>query len=107
MKFPKPGKPKKSKRPKIKPPVDQYCRRCFRTTGTEAWRHAESRIIKFEHGGGIMGDKLPDDQTAWMCMDCDHDLSRPVDRNAAPEEFELHAYEWRGVIKLSHPPKSA
>lgn len=97
----KPGKPKKRKS-KLKPPKEKHCRRCFRTTQTEAWRHAESRIIKFEHGGGIMGGKIPDSQTAWLCMDCDHDLSKPMWKNASPEELELHAEAWRGVIKDSH-----
>lgn len=104
----KPGKAKKKKRPPIKPPQDRYCRRCFRTTETEAWRHAESRIIKFEsNGGGVMGGKIPDDQTAWLCHDCDHDLSKPMWKNASPEELELHAGAWRGVIESSHDKKSA
>ena len=102
MSYPKPGKAKKSHRPKLKPPKERYCRRCFRTTGTEAWRHSESRIIKFESGGGIMGGKIPDDQSAFLCMDCDSYLSKPMWKSASPEELELHAEAWRGVINLSH-----
>jgi len=98
----KPGPHKKPKRPRIKPPAEKHCRRCNRTTGTEAWRHAESRLIKFEHGGGIMGGKLPDDQTSWLCLDCDMELSQPLPKDASQKDLEYHKKQWQKVIKLSH-----
>lgn len=101
MKYKKPGRPKKHK-PKLKPPNNKYCRNCNKTTGTERWCHAESRIIKFEHGGGIMGGKIPDDQTAWLCFNCDNILSKPIYKDSAQVEFEKHATIWREIIRLSH-----
>jgi len=49
-----------------------------------------------------MGGKIPDDQSAFLCMDCDSYLSKPMWKSASPEELELHAEAWRGVINLSH-----
>ena len=97
----KPGK-KKKKSHKIKPPVEKHCRKCGVETGTECWRHAESRIIKFESGGGIMGGKIPDDQTSWLCMSCDSELSQPLPRNATQKQLKAHAAEWYRLIELSH-----
>lgn len=103
MKYPKAGKHKKQKRPKIKSPIERYCRKCFVETKTERWCHAESRIIKFESGGGVVGGKIPDDQTAWICFSCDSELSQPLPKDSSQEELENHADEWRRLIKLSHP----
>ena len=93
---------KKKPKPKQTPPEHKYCRNCGQETGTEAWRHAESRLIKFEHGGSTMGGKLPDDQTAWLCMDCDSKLSQPLPKAASQKQLREHAREWRRLIKLSH-----
>jgi len=98
----KPGKKKKAKRPKIKPPKEKHCRFLGYTTGTERWCHAESRLIKMEHGGGIVGSKIPDDQTAWLSFRADQILSQPLPKDASQEALEKHAEEWRRLIKLSH-----
>ena len=101
MKFEKPGKPKKH-RTKLNPPADKYCRKCGRDCGDCAFRHAESREIKFQVGGGIMGSKIPDEFTAWLCASCDAILSQPLPKNATPAELEAHKIEWDRLIKLSH-----
>lgn len=99
--FPKPGKNKK-KKVKQKPPVEKHCRKLGYFTGTERWCHAEARIIKFEHGGGIMGSRLPHSETAWLSSEVDAVLSQPLHLDASQEELEAHAAEWRRLIKLSH-----
>lgn len=103
--IPKPG-PRKKKKPKMpNPPAEKYCRRCGRDDGTCAWRHAEARIIKFQFGGGITGGRIPHDQTAWLCMDCDLELSQPLPKDATQAEFEEHARNWRELINKSHGGK--
>lgn len=101
IKFPKPGKSKKSKR-KLKPPKEKHCRKLGYITGTERWCHAESRIIKMSVGGGIMAAKIPDHLTAWLSAKADLALSQPLDKNATQQELEKHAAEWNRLIKLSH-----
>lgn len=97
----KPGKPKKKNLQKQKPPRERHCRRCGRITGTECFRHAESRIIK--GGTGIMGGKIPDDKTAWLCFDCDLIVSKSLPEHAPQSKFKAHAKEWKRLILLSHP----
>ena len=98
----KPGLHKKYKRPKQKPPLHRYCRSCGQNTDTERWCHAESRIIKFESGGSVMGGKIPDSETSWLCVKCDSELSQPLPKNASQKELIEHARQWRRLIKLSH-----
>ena len=83
-------------------PEKRHCRRCDRITNTECFRHAESRIIKFLVGGGIMADKIPDTLTGWMCFDCDAELSASLPKDATKEQEEKHAYEWLIVIAKTH-----
>ena len=97
---PKPGPYKKKKRPKQKPPIEKHCRRCSRRTYKERWCHSESRIIK--GGTGIMGGKIPDDQTAWLCFDCDLIMSKSLPNQAPQSKFKAHAKEWKRLIDLSH-----
>ena len=101
MKFKKPG-PKKKKKVRQKPPEERYCRRCGVNYGNCCYRHAESRIIKFESGGGIMGNKIPDSKTGWLCDRCDRIMSKPLDKNASQKQLQAHADEWNRLIKLSH-----
>jgi hypothetical protein len=98
----KPGRPKKKKRKMPKPPPEKHCRSCNSLTGRERWCHSESRIHKMECGGGIMGDRISHDKTAWLCMDCDQSLSQPLPKNATEEELQAHADEWWRLIELSH-----
>lgn len=98
----KPGKKVKKKRKKIKPPKEKYCRYLGYVTGTERWCHAESRIIKFMHGGGIMGSKIPDHETAWLSSYADGWLSEPLPKDATQKDLEIHSRLWRQVIKDSH-----
>lgn len=83
----------------MKPPVDKHCRRCGRTTKTECYRHCENRIIKFElGGGGIMGGKIDDRLTAWICQKCDSELSAPLPKDCSEEFLLFHAVEWFKAI---------
>lgn len=104
-KFKKPGPKKKkvkktsrSKVREIEQPEDKHCRVCNVKTGTECYRHVESRLIKFVFGGGITGGKLPDKLTAWACSECDAKLSVPLDKNASMEELLNHAFNWYTAI---------
>lgn len=67
---PKKKKVKTTKRVKVRtiePPTDRKCVNCKRTTETECYHHAESKVLKFLKGGGIMGSKIPDLLSAWLC----------------------------------------
>ncbi len=90
------------KKREIEQPIEQHCRRCNLTTGTECFRHAESRIVKLLAGGGIMGAKIPDTLTAWLCMDCDAIMSTPTPVDAIEQEFRDHALEWLLLIAKTH-----
>jgi hypothetical protein len=100
-KFAKPG-PKKKRTKKteyikireIQRPEKLHCRRCKTETGTEAFRHTESRLIKLLCGGGIVGSKLPDTLTAYLCMECDVIMSKPLPKDATEQELKDHALEW-------------
>lgn len=98
----KPGEKKKKKRPVQKPPEEKHCRKLGYQTFTERWCHAESKIIKFSVGGGIMGSRISDDLTAWLSVQADAELSQPLSKNSTQEELEEHAEEWMRLIKLSH-----
>ncbi len=107
----KPGKKKKKtkktpyvKAREIEPPDDTYCRSCgLPDDGTCCYRHAESRIIKFEfNGGGSVGSKISDRLTGWICQKCDDILSKPLPKNASEEELKDHAIDWFKVIIKSH-----
>jgi hypothetical protein len=102
MSYPKPGPNKKNKKKMPKPPVEKHCRSCNIPTGTERWCHAESKLIKFKSGGGIMGGRIPHDKTAWLCFDCDIKHSHALPKNATQKQLESHAEEWKELIKLSH-----
>lgn len=110
MIHPKPGPKKKSAKIKnkaprlhdINPPKEKHCRCCGLETGTECYRHAESRLIKFLCGGGIMGGKIPDSMTGWMCALCDHKLSDPLPKDTPEIEVLRHAWEWSMVIFKTH-----
>lgn len=101
MKFKKPGLHEKQKRPKLIPPNEKYCRHCFVETGTERFCHAESRLIKMKYGGGIMGSKILDDQTGWLCVECDIKLSKPLQKDASEEELQFHKRQWETAIELT------
>ncbi len=55
-----------------------------------------------KHGGGIMGGKLPDSETAWLCMSCDAKLSQPLLKDATQKQLREHAADWDRLIELSH-----
>ena len=94
--------PFKEKEFKLIPPKNKHCRRCGVESGTECFRHSESRIIKFLVGGGIIGSKIPDILTGWLCEKCDQELSEPLSKNATKEQEEKHAYEWLLSIVKTH-----
>ena len=108
--FPKPGA--KSKTTKIKnrsprlhnltPPKNKYCRHCGVEKGTECFRHTESRIIKFLDSGGIMGGKINDNLTAWLCLECDFELSYKLDKNSSWQQERSHALLWAIAIIKTH-----
>lgn len=106
MKHEKPGPKKKTSKIKnkgprlhdLKPPDKKHCRGCGQETGTEAFRHAESRLVKFMSGGGITGGKINDRLTGWLCMDCDAIYSEQLEKNASYNDLLVHAYNWMTVI---------
>jgi len=100
--FSKPGKPRKKKTKGPLPPKEKHCRYLGYVTGTERWCHAESRIIKFQSGGGIMGAKIPNNKTAWLSDKMDQVLSKPLPKNATQFQLKEHAKIWNKLIKLSH-----
>lgn len=102
MKHEKPGKHKKKKQKMPKPPREKHCRYLGYETGTERWCHAESRNIKFLFGGGIVGGRLPHDQTAWISAEADQILSKPLPKDASLVELGGHEEQWRRLIELSH-----
>ena len=71
-------------------------------TGTECFRHSESRIIKFLDGGGIMGSRINDNLTAWLSDEADRKLSKSLPKNATEQEIEKHALEWAILIIKTH-----
>lgn len=95
-------RPKEKKLPKQKPPKEKHCRKLGYETFTERWCHAESKIIKFSVGGGIMGSRIPDHLTAWLSVEADAELSQPLPNNATQKRLKEHAAEWRRLIDLSH-----
>ena len=100
--IPKPGKPKKKKNKMPPPPEEKHCRGCNNRTYKERWCHAESKIIKFQDGGGIMGGRINHKYIAWLCFDCDIKYSHALPKNATQKQLKAHAKEWKRLIKLSH-----
>ena len=98
----KPGKPKKKKQKMPPPPKEKHCRLLGYKTGTERWCHAESRIIKMADGGGITGSRIDHKKTAWLSMEADLHMSKPLPKNASQYKLEQHKDEWNRLIKLSH-----
>jgi hypothetical protein len=101
MKYEKPGKHVKKKEKMPDPPKYKHCRYLGYETGSERWCHSESRIIKFESGGGIMGGRIPHSKTAWLSKVADDHLSKPLD-NPTQHQLEQHKKVWDRVIELSH-----
>jgi len=105
---PKPGEKKKARNTqkeigrKLDPPEEKYCRLLGYETGTECWRHAESRIIKNLDGGGITGGRINDMLTAWLSDEADRELSNPLPKDASDIELERHALAWAILIIKSH-----
>jgi len=100
VKYPKIGtKPKKTRKPI---PAGDVCVKCGTKDGTICARHSESRVIKFLDGGGIMGGKINDNLTAFLCMECDCELSAPLPKDASQEAINLHALEWAILIIKTH-----
>lgn len=102
-KIQKPGK-KKQERPvtkslyihKIDKPKDLSCKNCDLETGTENYHHAESKRIKYLDGGGIMGGKINDRLTAWLCKDCGYEFdTRPGDKaeQCLIDQHDLFSYD--------------
>ena len=106
--FPKPGVKKKKKNTqkevgrKLTIPNDQRCRFLGYQTGTECYRHAESSIIKYLDGGGVMGSRINDNLTAWLSDTADKLLSKPVPKDASDAEHEKHALAWAILIIKTH-----
>lgn len=106
--FPKPGKPKKSRKKPIKtgrnlkPPKKKHCRYLGYETGTECFRHAESRIIKFLDGGGITGSRINDNLTAWLSDEADRKFSKHLKKGATEQEETEHALQWAILIIKTH-----
>jgi len=89
----------------LTPPKEKHCRHCDTETGTEAMRHSESRVIKFLDKGGIMGAKINDNLTAWLCFACDQKLSAPVmeeDPELIDRALRDHALAWSLAIIRTH-----
>ncbi len=86
-----------------KKPDDLSCKLCGIETGTECYRHAESTAIKMLSGGGVMGGKIDDHLTSWLCMDCDIKLSTKPDRDAPQEIHDQHEKDWWIGIKNTWP----
>ena len=93
---------------KLVPPGEKHCRKCDIETGTECYRHVESRVIKFLDKGGIMGGKVNDNLTAWLCFECDQKLSSPVIKKETPSINDIdnlvrdHALAWALAIIKTH-----
>lgn len=100
----KPGNSKKHKSKMPKPPKEKHCRGCESDLLgiTTRWCHAESKIIKFQDGGGIMGSRINHKYTAWLCFDCDIKYSHALLKNATRKQLKYHKDEWNRLIKLSH-----
>ncbi len=86
----------------IKLPKEKHCRNCGQETGTECMRHSESRVIKFLDGGGIIGGKINDNLSAWLCMQCDGEMSYPLPKNASEQRINNHALKWALAIIRTH-----
>jgi hypothetical protein len=104
---PGPKPPKKRNNQKkigrgLEPPEKKHCRRCGILTGTEAYRHAENRLIKYFEGGGIMGSRINDNLSAFLCHDCDREMSEPIPKSAAMSEVYEHGFYWLKYIVLTH-----
>lgn len=98
----KPGKPKKRKQKIPSPPVEKHCRLLGYVTGTERWCHAESKIIKFQAGGGIMGSRIDHKYIAWLSFEADIKMSHALEKNANQKQLQDHADKWQRLIDLSH-----
>jgi hypothetical protein len=94
LKFEKPGKKKKT-RAKIKPPIDRYCRRCGKETGTERICHYEG-MYKHKYGKGV-GKKVNDLLVSLLCFDCDVIMSTKPDKNDYIKILEFEV-EWCWLI---------
>lgn len=106
--FPKPGQRKKKRNTqkeigrKLEPPKKLHCRHLGYVTGTECWRHAESRIIKMLDGGGIAGGRINDMLTAWLSDEADKKFSETPPKDAPDYEIQKHALDWALLIIKSH-----
>jgi hypothetical protein len=101
----KPGaKPKKKPKTRqikihdIEKPKDLACKNCGVETETECYHHSESTRIKMLVGGGIMGDKINNHLTAWLCngLLCGIKFDIKPDKNSHPlliAEHDLFTYD--------------
>lgn len=96
---PKPGKPVKKKLStkrilshNIEVPVNRNCVNCNGNPEKTCHHHAESTRIKMLSGGGIMGGKIGDKLTAWLCDDkkCGVRFDTKPDRNAPKDVIDKH-----------------
>jgi hypothetical protein len=91
-----------SKTVEIEPPKERYCRRCERETGTECYRHDESRR-KSKFGKGY-GKKVKHRRSAWLCNDCDAVMSPDLPKTATENEQLRRDLEWSDLAYDSHVP---
>lgn len=98
----KPGKHKKKKNKMPPPPKEKHCRLLGYVTGTERWCHAESKIIKFQSGGGIMGSRIDHKHIAWLSFEADIKMSHALPKNSTQKQLKAHADQWEKLIDLSH-----
>ena len=105
MKLEKPGSKVKNRQKTkhfythdIQIPESKHCRMCWNETGTEAYRHSESTRIKMLSGGGIMGGKITDKLSAWLCNNCDQIASRKPDKDLEFKTHMEHDLMWFDLI---------
>ncbi len=48
-----------------------------------------------------MGGKIAKEKVAWLCMNCDYELSQSLN-DPTQSELEAHEDEWNKLIKASH-----
>lgn len=76
----------------IEPPENRACINCKILTETENYHHAESSRIKFLSGGGIVGGKIKDRLSAWLCnkKECGIKFDTKPNRESTQHEKDQH-----------------
>jgi len=76
----------------LEPPKNKWCVCCKQTTRTECYHHAESKRVKTLFGGGVMGGKIPDRASAWLCNSetCGIRFDNPPDKDGPQQLIDSH-----------------